>query len=30
MCDACGQRFRLPFEPKPGRPIYCPDCFRYR
>lgn len=26
-CSRCGVTFDAPFEPKPGRPIFCRDCF---
>jgi CxxC-x17-CxxC domain-containing protein len=27
-CATCGGPARVPFEPTPGRPVYCRDCFR--
>jgi CxxC-x17-CxxC domain-containing protein len=26
-CAECGQRCQVPFQPKPGRDIFCSDCF---
>ncbi len=26
-CAECGQHCQVPFQPKPGRDIFCPDCF---
>jgi CxxC-x17-CxxC domain-containing protein len=26
-CAECGQRCQVPFKPKPGRDIFCSDCF---
>ncbi len=26
-CSECKKMFDAPFEPKPGRPIYCRECF---
>ncbi len=26
-CAECGQHCQVPFQPKPGRDIYCSDCF---
>jgi CxxC-x17-CxxC domain-containing protein len=26
VCSACGKETTVPFEPEPGRPIYCKDC----
>jgi CxxC-x17-CxxC domain-containing protein len=28
VCDKCGQKCDLPFEPTQGKPIYCRSCFR--
>jgi CxxC-x17-CxxC domain-containing protein len=25
-CSACGKTAKVPFEPQPGRPVYCKDC----
>ena len=25
-CTLCGKTVRVPFEPRPGRPVYCIDC----
>jgi CxxC-x17-CxxC domain-containing protein len=30
VCDACGETASVPFEPSPGRPVYCLPCFRSR
>ncbi len=26
ICSSCGKAAQLPFEPTPGRPVYCRDC----
>jgi len=26
VCSVCGKTTYVPFEPQPGRPIYCRDC----
>jgi CxxC-x17-CxxC domain-containing protein len=26
VCSACGKETTVPFEPQPGRPVYCRDC----
>ncbi len=26
QCSACGKETMVPFEPEPGRPVYCKDC----
>lgn len=28
VCAACGATTTVPFEPTPGRAVYCRDCFR--
>jgi CxxC-x17-CxxC domain-containing protein len=28
VCDKCGKKCDLPFEPTSGKPIYCRSCFR--
>jgi CxxC-x17-CxxC domain-containing protein len=28
VCAECGLKTRVPFEPRPGRPVYCGDCYR--
>jgi CxxC-x17-CxxC domain-containing protein len=28
ICDKCGNKCDLPFEPTSGKPIYCRSCFR--
>jgi CxxC-x17-CxxC domain-containing protein len=25
-CTQCGKAVRVPFQPRPGRPVYCSDC----
>jgi len=30
VCDSCGETASVPFEPSPGRPVYCLPCFRSR
>ena len=27
-CSTCGKDTEVPFEPRPGRPVYCADCYR--
>jgi CxxC-x17-CxxC domain-containing protein len=27
-CASCGNEAKVPFEPRPGRPVYCSDCFQ--
>jgi len=27
ICADCGRETLIPFEPRLGRPVYCPDCF---
>jgi CxxC-x17-CxxC domain-containing protein len=27
ICSNCGKKITLPFEPTPGRPVYCKTCF---
>ncbi len=27
-CSTCGKDTQVPFEPSPGRSVYCYDCFR--
>jgi len=27
-CTKCGKDTTVPFEPTPGKPVYCIDCFR--
>ncbi len=27
LCDRCGKATQVPFQPTPGRPVYCPECF---
>ncbi len=27
VCKDCGQRIMVPFEPRPGRPVYCSRCY---
>ena len=26
-CATCGKDTQVPFEPRPGRPVYCSDCY---
>ncbi len=26
-CTLCGKEAKVPFEPIPGRPVYCPECY---
>ena len=28
VCSSCGNATSLPFEPTPGRPVYCRDCMK--
>jgi CxxC-x17-CxxC domain-containing protein len=28
VCATCGQETRVPFEPQPGRPVYCRVCYQ--
>lgn len=30
VCSECGQDTEVPFEPTPGKPVYCRDCFQAR
>ena len=27
QCSICGKDAKVPFEPRPGRPVYCPECY---
>lgn len=27
ICDTCGNRCRIPFQPRNGRPVFCSHCF---
>lgn len=27
-CGQCGKTASVPFKPKPGRPVLCPQCFK--
>lgn len=29
-CSECGQTTEVPFNPAPGKPVYCRDCFQAR
>lgn len=29
-CSECGQETEVPFNPTPGKPVYCRDCFQNR
>jgi CxxC-x17-CxxC domain-containing protein len=28
VCSECGAKTTVPFQPSPGKPVYCQDCFR--
>ncbi len=28
ICSECGSKTNVPFQPSPGKPVYCQDCFR--
>jgi ATP-dependent RNA helicase DeaD len=28
ICNNCKKKFKLPFKPTNGRPVYCPTCFK--
>lgn len=28
VCAECGKEFKIPFQPKEDRPVYCLECFR--
>jgi CxxC-x17-CxxC domain-containing protein len=30
VCSECGQATEVPFNPTPGKPVYCRDCFSNR
>ena len=30
VCAACGRDTEVPFAPRPGRPVYCRECFNAR
>jgi CxxC-x17-CxxC domain-containing protein len=30
ICSSCGEETRVPFQPRPDRPVYCDDCFTRR
>ncbi len=30
VCDECGAKCKLPFEPRHDRPVYCSDCHANR
>jgi len=30
VCSECGQQTEVPFNPTPGKPVYCRDCFQSR
>jgi CxxC-x17-CxxC domain-containing protein len=30
VCDNCGNRCQIPFQPKSGKPVYCSHCFEQR
>lgn len=27
VCSECGASTQVPFQPRPGRPVYCDSCF---
>jgi CxxC-x17-CxxC domain-containing protein len=27
ICDKCGNRCQIPFQPKPGKQVFCSHCF---
>ncbi|MCX8200154.1 MAG: hypothetical protein N3G76_01660 [Candidatus Micrarchaeota archaeon] len=27
-CSACRAACKVPFQPTPGKPVYCSDCYR--
>ena len=27
-CSQCGKKTEVPFEPTPGKPVYCADCYQ--
>lgn len=29
-CSECGKETEVPFNPSPGKPVYCRDCFQSR
>ena len=28
ICSDCGKECEVPFEPTPGRPVYCRECYQ--
>jgi CxxC-x17-CxxC domain-containing protein len=30
VCSSCGRETEVPFEPTPGKPVYCRECFQDR
>ncbi|MFW5968674.1 MAG: CxxC-x17-CxxC domain-containing protein, partial [Persicimonas sp.] len=30
VCELCGSKARLPFRPRRGQTVYCPDCYRFK
>lgn len=30
ICSECGQETEVPFNPTPGKPVFCRDCFQAR
>lgn len=30
VCSECGRETEVPFNPTPGKPVYCRDCFQSR
>ena len=30
VCSSCGSQTQVPFQPVPGRPVYCRNCYESR
>jgi CxxC-x17-CxxC domain-containing protein len=30
VCSSCGAETQVPFNPSPGKPVYCRDCYQAR
>ncbi|PJC69122.1 hypothetical protein CO015_01600 [candidate division WWE3 bacterium CG_4_8_14_3_um_filter_42_11] len=28
VCDSCGNKCEVPFQPTSGKPVYCQECFK--
>ena len=28
VCSSCGKQTEVPFQPTPGKPVYCRECFQ--